>query len=392
MLNYRPWRNSANGVKFETEPIRIARSIRDSAAFANPFLTLPTGATAHIAPGFPFLLFFVLKAGDEGRAAALFIEALPVLCLALELALLPWIAPWFGFSSRAGALASVLGILTKPGTEPQWEAHLAALLWLLTAGWLFRWGENSRRTRDAAAAGILAGIAFQFQPVLALPYFASVLILLSMRSSMADAAAVIAIPLLLCAPWSIRNHSQLGTFALRDNLGIELYVSFNSCAPAGFQENMSNSCITDFHPNSNYREAEQIKLVGEAEYNRQRMKKAMQWMSANPGRTTRLVAQRFWLFWFPVDGGMEAYRREPVRYLSRHLITVLSLVGLYLGWRQRARWAPHFAAWLLLFPLVYYLIQFAPRYRYPLLWVSWLLAGHAVMEISKYRLRRSETV
>jgi hypothetical protein len=34
--------------------------------------------------------------------------------------------------------------------------------------------------------------------------------------------------------------------------------------------------------------------------------------------------------------------------------------------------------WLVIFPLVYYLVQFETRYRYPILWLTWLLAAYFV--------------
>ena len=57
--------------------------------------------------------------------------------------------------------------------------------------------------------------------------------------------------------------------------------------------------------------------------------------------------------------------------------TILGFAGLLLCWRAN-RAALLTAAPLLLYPLVYYATQNFLRYRYPILWISFLLAGHAL--------------
>ena len=90
-LNYRPWRgyNADRHVEFGTEPIRIANSLALEGNFANPFGALRTGPTAHIAPGFPFLQFLILKIFGDTANGWLALQILPILALSLELAMLP---------------------------------------------------------------------------------------------------------------------------------------------------------------------------------------------------------------------------------------------------------------------------------------------------------------
>src|ERR1035441_7823558 len=69
-LNYGPWRGYSSDRKVEiiAEPIRIAHNLLVEGEFRDPFGALPTGRTAHIAPGLPFLQFLVLKTlGDGAR-------------------------------------------------------------------------------------------------------------------------------------------------------------------------------------------------------------------------------------------------------------------------------------------------------------------------------------
>lgn len=387
LLNYRPWRGYRPDwrVEFHWEPIRIAESLRETGTFANPFGALRTGKTAHTAPGFPFLLFLVLRTLGNSGPAAVVIQALPVVCLSLELALLPLIAGWFGFSLWTGVLAGILGIITKPGSEPQWEAHLAGLLCLLAAAMFCRWLRDNV-TACAIIASFLAGALFHTQPVFAAPWLALVLLVARKRRLDGGVMALLVVPVILCMPWSLRNYREIHTPLIRDDLGLELYVSFNNCAPASFQESLDSFCIAKLHPNSSIREALDVKKLGENEYNQERLRMAIAWITSHPSASAKLVAQRSWLFWFPVTGGLSGYARQRPRYVLGHVVTLASLLGLYLCWKQRNPCLTLFIPWLVLFPAIYYVVQFTPRYRYPILWMSWLLAAHAASYGSKQLL------
>ena len=64
-------------------------------------------------------------------------------------------------------------------------------------------------------------------------------------------------------------------------------------------------------------------------------------------------------------------------------MTLLSIPGLWLLWKKNAHAAGILALWLVLFPLIYYVVQFDPRYRFPILWVNFLLAGILMAELAK---------
>ena len=96
------------------------------------------------------------------------------------------------------------------------------------------------------------------------------------------------------------------------------------------------------------------------------MDAAIAWIGANPGRFASLTAERFVLIWFPPIG------------LGLTASTILGFVGLLLCWRTNRRAALLTAAPLMLYPLVYYATHTFVRYRYPILWISFLLAGHAL--------------
>jgi hypothetical protein len=388
LLNYRPWRGYRHDqeVDFGTEPIRIARSMYESGTFADPFAAAPTGKTAHIAPGFPALLWVILRAAGERGPAELLVQALPVVAIGVELSLMPWIAELLGLSFWTGAAGSALAIVYKPGPEPQWEGHLAALLSMLAVAALWYW-RRVRGIRAAAAAGLIGGVLFLFSPVCAVPWIAQAgLAALRRRTIAADSAAMLLTLIVVCLPWGLRNYIDLGEFAIRDNLGIEMHVSYNDCAHPTFEENLEYNCIQRFHPNSSLAEALALRSAGEVQYNHERLRAAFDWIASNQGASAELLAQRFLLFWFPeADAPRDVWTRFP-RHWIRPIITLASFAGLYLLWRQRSGGFGLFAAWLLLFPPVYYVIQSAPRYRYPILWMSWLLAACAAEHLIRHGL------
>lgn len=376
-LNDAPWKgfSSHQQIAVVTEPLRIAENLAREGEFANPFGAMPTGRTAHSAPGYPFFVFLILKSLGAGAAGWLALRCLATLALSLQFALLPPLARLLGYSAWTGVLASLFGLLVKPAKE---EAHLAGLATLVLTAIAYRWMSRGSPPNTATVAGLTAGIACYIQPAILPVYLAWIVIdarsvgLFSKRVS-----PLWMLPLLLCAPWMIRNVSAIGSLAgMRDNLGIELNVSFNDCAPYGFRQSLERDCIPTQHPNSSAEEAVDVRRLGEYEYNRDRRRRAFVWIANHPERAAMLVAQRTWFFWFPSENGWRGYRDQHARTLTLHAMTLASILGLYLSFRKRIPSSRILTLWLTGFPLIYYVVQFDARYRYPILWVTWLMAAH----------------
>jgi hypothetical protein len=174
------------------------------------------------------------------------------------------------------------------------------------------------------------------------------------------------------APWTIRNWLVLGAPVWgRDNLGLELHVSNNDCAAATFAEMQRSGCHAKTHPNANPQEAAKIREVGEIRYNQQRLRDALAWVRSHPARFTGLTLERFALFWFPEAGrGAASYPLWGV--------TLAGFAGLILCYKENRLTAPLFGSLLLVYPLIYYFVQHFLRYRYPVLWVSSLMAAYAL--------------
>jgi hypothetical protein len=119
--------------------------------------------------------------------------------------------------------------------------------------------------------------------------------------------------------------------------------------------------------------------MGEVEYNRYRLKEALRWMSANPRRFLVLTAQRWEAFWFPPQA-INKSNGMVWRPSLLNLFTFLSLPGLLLMWRNARPAAYVLLLWTILFPLIYYFIQFMDRYRYPIFWITFLAGSYCVVE------------
>jgi hypothetical protein len=61
-----------------------------------------------------------------------------------------------------------------------------------------------------------------------------------------------------------------------------------------------------------------------------------------------------------------------------YLGTVLSVPGIFLLWRTHRQAAWLCLGFLILFPPIYYIVDFDKRYRYPITWVTCLVAAYSI--------------
>jgi hypothetical protein len=382
VLNDAPWRrySSSQELIMQSEALKVAQSLATTGSFSNPFVSLDTGPTAHVAPAFPLVVSLLMRSFGFGPHGWLALRVLAMSLIGLLLALLPYAARTFGFSAWVGIGASVLGLIAKPGMEERWEANLAAVASLLMAMACLRWS-NARSTSRAIVAGGAAAAAMYVQPIFVIPFV--LWVVLQARAAWLPITATAA---LLIAPWIIRNQIMLGGPAfIRDNLGIEVNVGFNDCVPYGFQENLATSCLLQRHPHNNPVEAAEVRDMGEYFYNKDRLQRGLAYIRSHPQRSATLIAQRIFYFWFPSDHGWDGYLEQRYRTRVIHLLTPLSFAGLWLAFRRRIPAAPLLAIILATYPLIYYITQFAARYRQPILWVTWMLASYCVAELFRRR-------
>lgn len=393
LLNDQPWRGWRDRpqVDFRFEPIRVAKSLVEGRGFADPFLALPTGPTAHVAPVFPALQAVLLKAFGYGTAGWIAIRAIPVVALSLQYALLPVFAHRLGISIWTGALAAMFGLLTKPGRAEYGEAHLAGLAGLILVAVALEWRKRVT-VRGAWLLGAYTGLVALLHQVLLLPYI--VWLLIEARSiSWRRVTPLFIAPAMVCLPWIVRNYNALGApLAIRDNLGIELNITYNDCMPYGLAEALDNGCIRSHHPHENLMEAQAVASMGEYRYNKDRQATALEWIATHPQRSLQLAAQHTWYFWFPSDYGFAGYLRQRWRDVLLHPLTLLSFAGLYLMHRRRIPASKFLILIAAVFPVIYYVLHYTPRYRYPILWITWLGAAYALSAtLGALRSRASST-
>jgi hypothetical protein len=329
------------------ETSRVALSLADHGAFADPF-RLPTGPTAHLAPGFPLVLAAVYKIFGAGLAGETAKRILGCVVSSLGYALLPALSAASGWGPGPGVAAGLLGAVFPLNRYEEiagnWESPWAALA-LIALAWM------CLRKTNPLRFGATGGLALLFAPAIA-PVFA----MWSLWSRRFRLLALLP-ALLLLLPWAARNRIHLGEWIwMRDNLGLELSLSNNAAAAPTMRENIASGMHAAQHPSLSILEGDRVCYWGEPEYNRRRLDMARAWIAANPGRFLALTAARMRRFWF------SSY------YFSALL--VLALAGLY---RTPNAWV--FATLWLTFPLLYYFVQFDPRYRHPMEWSVLLMAS-----------------
>jgi len=384
----------------------IAMSLLKEGQFANPYI-VPTGPTAHLAPIPPFMLALVYKVFGITLAGGIAAWLLRTFFQSAIWGLLPWIGERTGLGWKAGLAGGLAGALW-----PQWLAHgealAAVLLGLLVVAVVRRWeaigeGESTVRTPEArrvaagtgetpAAAprasasllfGAAFGVAFHVQPVfllVLLGYLSFELWTRSDRARWTSAGLVLAGALLVSVPWGVRNYRAFDTVMfVRGNLGLELRMGNHEGATANIDDPHFNHWPP--HPRTHIEAAIQVRDMGEAAYMRQSLNDALEWIGSHPAEFARLTAARVRHFWLgPLD--------HPATALAFLALAGLAAVGAVIAWRKAG---PAGAAALLIplltYPLIYYLVPWQQRYRFPIEWILFLLAGAALLSFGNVGVR-----
>ena len=367
-----------------SETWHLADNLRTNGHFANPFGPLDTGPSAHLAPAFPVFLALLTSLFGVHSVGAFAYKFTAVLAVSFLLALLPLVGRLLGMGVLTGVLAACIWLAAKPPLFPAWEAHYAGLL-IAIASCCFRRliGSTAPHLGVTLMLGFLVGLLTLLSPT-CIPVFLCWLFWLglSRKASLfrAPAVALIILPTMMVSPWIVRNYLVFDRIILvRDNLGLELSVSNNDCAAFGVRVQIDSGCFQKVHPNGNMVEAAKVLAMGEARYNELRLHEAGHWITGNSHRFMSLCIQRLVAFWLPHDSenlSREIFQpgRRAERY-SIYLMTFLSIVGLWVTARRDVKSATVCSIWLWVYPTIYYFVQFEDRYRYPIMWVTFLLGA-----------------
>lgn len=355
------------------EMVTLASNLAKHGTYANPFSVLDTGTTAAYTPAYPLFLSVLMRAFRNPDLVALAATIANILVNAIAAACLPRVA-WVLFRNvRSGIIASVFWVASVQ-LMPDWDASYTAAALILFCSFTAATVGRRRYQLPAVWAGLMAGALFLLNPssmIVFLTWMAY--LLLFRRASLKQAGAYASIVIVLFAvvafAWGFRNYRQLGKFVVRTNLGMTLYASNNDCASPSLFEEESENCHEAYHPNTSLQEAQTLGKLGEIAYDRQRTADAKAWALGHPRRFLVLTAARFRDFWFPAIAG------HPYKVVTIWFATLLSIPGLVLMVRRRLHVTVFLIAVFVLYPVMYYVVVSDVRYRYPILWLTFLPAG-----------------
>jgi len=367
---------------------RVAFALAGHMGFSNPF-KIPTGPTSHVAPLYPLLLSWIYELFGRGSTAEAARQTLACCATCLQFALLPALAAAASLSPRVGVLAALLGglsplrnyIETKAAFETPYTALLLVILSILT---LKMWNLE-QPFRRAWLIGAIWGVAMLFTPTLlpvlfgflavgALQFFRS-----QFRFYLRFSLTLLLAAGIVLAPWTLRNYYAFHRLIfVRGNFGLELSVSNNDWALPIFEQNLYTKEFQSTHPFSSLAAARTVERLGETAYYHLQLRTAFGWISSHPRRFLRLTAERVGYFWLPP---IEPHAKGIISSLLTWCFTLTGIAGLFVM-LQDHRW-PALAigvVWLT-YPLVYYLLQFDLRYRYPIEWTFLFAASYGVMSL-----------
>src|SRR5580704_595872 len=380
-------------IPFLFESGNIAHSLATAAGFSSPF-RVNTGPTAWMPPIYPLLLAGIFRIFGPYTFGSFLAATL----LNISLATIACVPIFFAAKRIAGlrvaATATWLWAVFPNAilipVESMWDASLSALL-VATILWATIALAESERMRDWCAYGLLWGVALMVNATLA----ALFPLLLGWavyrqhqqeRSWVGRAAAAVAIVVLCCLPWTIRNYRVFHQFVpLRSVLGLQLWLGNN--------EQTQDIFRGDLHPIYNATERDKYISMGEIAYMRQKKQEAIAYIFSHPARETSLITYRAISIWsggtpYPLEDflGTPALRFRAV--LVFNLVAALgTLCGIIILFRERHPFAVPVAAFPLVYPWAYYLTLALPRYRLPIDPIVLLLLAISIQRVAQEFVR-----
>ena len=176
------------------------------------------------------------------------------------------------------------------------------------------------------------------------------------------------IPNILSRPYTKSLRCYASQFGLGGEYDIEIWQEIENYAAM----DVMDAHEEHLHPRVHFTEARKLREIGEVAYMRGAMKDALEWIGSNPGEFLRLTGLRVLHIWF---GPLH----NPKAAVWTSALTLLAFLGLVLAWKKLL--IPQRAILLIplvTFPLIYYIVAYMPRYRVPIDWIFFMLAGSAI--------------
>jgi hypothetical protein len=320
----------------------------------------PTSVQSPTYPPLLALLFEIFGTGSAGAYAA----ALGINCVlgALTVAATAGLARGMG-ASPAHALTAAALVAVWP-TQVYAATTVQAVVFItLCAVWMsrsFLVATRSGELRPWLAYSASAVVASLTEPSLLLVSAASGLAILlwrplEFRVRLRNAAVLLGAALLIIGPWTLRNYRVHGTLVpVKSTFWVNVWKGANDHATGTDRLRMSDARRAELrdgffsarvgedhgHQYAMLTEAQVRELTKKTEVEREAIfrRYATDWIRANPGRYFELCAIRLrkslWIDWDNPRSHNAAY------VVSRALLLLLSIPGLYLALRNR--WRLHF--------------------------------------------------
>ena len=327
------------GNHFEgNEASHIAAHLVRGDGFASPFTDLPI-PTAQQPPLYPLFMAVIFKLfGVFSTTSFYLILAVNCVIGGLTAFFLHQVGMKY-FSPQVAVFSAWMWAILPPIAMTDITLSSYALASLAVVLWLKFVPTLVPETRNWILLGISMGLMLLLNPMLVLLIPASALWLNKKKVLVMSATAFLCL-----APWYVRNYRAMGHFypALRDNLGMELYL--------GNHPGMSGTC--DYWTGQSPYGSELPKM-GEARFFELRRNDAITYIKSAPADFFARSAKRFGRFWFSP---------WPLVYV---ILLGLAIWGITLVPRPFSL----FTLFLFLcYPVVFYATQaaWATAYRHPI--------------------------
>ena len=359
-------------VSFAQEAGNIGMALATGKGFSSP-TRAGTGATAWLAPVYPlivagiFRIFGIFTPHAFYAAAALNLLFSAATCVPIYFATKRIASP-----AAASLAAWMWALFPNAIVIPYqwiWDTALSALL-AATILWATLAIASSRRTRGWYAYGFLWGFSLLTNPSLGavLPFLFGWLAWRRWREdrargSFVNPALALGVAFLCCVPWTVRNYVQFHRLIpLRSNFAFELWLG-------------NNRVFDDRSPDVNarvtpYEESRLYARLGETAFMRKKWDLATEFIGAHQRLELRLTRWRFLSFWLgsfrPLQdfSGAEPWL-QAVLVLS-FLTAIGAAAGIVILFVRRNPSAFPASAFIVAFPLVYYVTHASLRYRHPI--------------------------
>jgi hypothetical protein len=358
-------------IPFQTETGHIAYSLASGKGFSSPFQR-DSGPTAWLTPVYPVLLAGIFRIFGiytlHAFYAALFLNmvfsagtCVPIFYAGKRIA-------GIGVAAASAWLWALFPNAVIIPFEWIWDTCLSALLAATILWASFRVAESAR-LRDWSLYGLLWGLALLTNPALAL-LFPVLLVWAAVRHPsrgrprLTQPLLAAGIAILCCIPWTVRNCAQFHRFIpLRSNFPFELYVGNN--------ENYDDQ--HRFRPAAVTQDREILRYLrmGETAFMDEEWRKALAFITAHPRIELRLTTLRFVDFWMGTSAPLATFEQTDsvslrLLLLCNYLAPLGAVLGAIVLIVRRNTYAFPVVAFLVVFPLVYYVTHTSLRYRHPI--------------------------